>query len=82
VHGRYDVVCPLQNAWDLHKAWPQSKLVISPNSGHSAYEPENAAALVEATRRVPLMLRAQRAGEPSGFRSRKYRPAQTFASIS
>jgi proline iminopeptidase len=49
VHGRYDVVCPVQNAWDLHKAWPQSKLVISPNSGHSAYEPENAAALVEAT---------------------------------
>ena len=49
VHGRYDVVCPLQNAWDLHRAWPQSKLVISPNSGHSAYEPENIAALVEAT---------------------------------
>ncbi len=23
VHGRYDVVCPLQNAWDLHKAWPK-----------------------------------------------------------
>jgi len=49
VHGRYDVVCPLQNAWDLQRAWPQSKLVISPNSGHSAYEPENAAALIEAT---------------------------------
>ena len=49
VHGRYDVVCPLQNAWDLHRAWPASKLVISPNSGHSAYEAENAAALVEAT---------------------------------
>ena len=49
VHGRYDVVCPIQNAWDLHKAWPGSKLVISPNSGHSAYEAENAAALVEAT---------------------------------
>jgi proline iminopeptidase len=49
VHGRYDVVCPIQSAWDLHKAWPGSKLVISPNSGHSAYEAENAAALVEAT---------------------------------
>jgi len=49
VNGRYDVVCPLQNAWDLLKAWPGAKLVISPNSGHSAYEPENAAALVEAT---------------------------------
>jgi proline iminopeptidase len=49
VHGRYDVVCPLQNAWDLHKAWPESRLVISPGAGHSAFEPENAASLVEAT---------------------------------
>ena len=49
VHGRYDVVCPLQNAWDLHKAWPQAKLLITPGSGHSAFEPENTAALVEAT---------------------------------
>jgi proline iminopeptidase len=49
VHGRYDVVCPIQNAWELHKAWPGSKLVISPSAGHSAYEPENASALVEAT---------------------------------
>jgi proline iminopeptidase len=49
VHGRYDVVCPVQNAWELHKAWPGSKLLISPSAGHSAYEPENAAALVEAT---------------------------------
>jgi len=49
VHGRYDVVCPIRNAWDLHKAWPQAKLVITPGSGHSAFEPENAAALVAAT---------------------------------
>jgi proline iminopeptidase len=49
VHGRYDVVCPIQNAWELQKAWPQAKLLISPSAGHSAYEPENAAALVEAT---------------------------------
>ncbi|MFT3805909.1 prolyl aminopeptidase [Arenimonas sp.] len=49
VHGRYDVVCPLQNAWDLCKVWPQAKLVITPGSGHSAFEPENTAALVEAT---------------------------------
>ena len=49
VHGRYDVVCPVQNAWDLHKAWPEAKLAISPSAGHSAFEPENASALVEAT---------------------------------
>jgi hypothetical protein len=27
VHGRYDVVCPIQNAWDLHKAWPKAELL-------------------------------------------------------
>jgi proline iminopeptidase len=49
VHGRYDVVCPLHNAWELHKAWPDAKLMISPTSGHSAFEAENTHSLVEAT---------------------------------
>jgi proline iminopeptidase len=49
VHGRYDVVCPVQNAIDLHAMWPEAKLVISPASGHAAFEAENTAALVEAT---------------------------------
>ncbi|QCO68262.2 prolyl aminopeptidase [Luteimonas yindakuii] len=51
VHGRYDVVCPVQNAWDLHRAWPKSELVITPASGHSAFEAENVDALVQATDR-------------------------------
>ncbi|WP_058835429.1 prolyl aminopeptidase [Luteimonas abyssi] len=54
VHGRYDVVCPAQNAWDLHKAWPKSDLVITPASGHSAFEPENVDALVQATDRFAV----------------------------
>jgi proline iminopeptidase len=49
VHGRYDVVCPVQNAIDLHAVWPEAKLVISPASGHAAFEAENTSALVEAT---------------------------------
>lgn len=49
VHGRYDVVCPIENAWDLHKVWPKATLVISPASGHSAFEAENTDALVRAT---------------------------------
>jgi proline iminopeptidase len=49
VHGRYDVVCPIQNAFDLHAAWPEAKLVVAPTSGHSAFEPEISSALVEAT---------------------------------
>ncbi|MEO6137794.1 MAG: prolyl aminopeptidase [Luteimonas sp.] len=51
VHGRYDVVCPVQSAWDLHKAWPDAELMISPTSGHSAFEAENIDALVRATDR-------------------------------
>jgi proline iminopeptidase len=38
VQGRYDVVCPMKSAWDLHTAWPQSQLKIIPNAGHSAME--------------------------------------------
>ncbi len=49
VHGRYDVVCPVQNAWDLHLAWPKAQLEITPASGHSAFEVENIDALVRAT---------------------------------
>jgi len=51
VHGRYDVVCPVQNAFDLHGAWPKSELRVSPLSGHSAFEAENVDGLVAATER-------------------------------
>jgi proline iminopeptidase len=49
VQGRYDVVCPLRSAWDLHRAWPEANLVVVPEAGHSALEPGNARALVAAT---------------------------------
>lgn len=48
VHGRYDVVCPLGSAWELHRAWPRSQLRIIPDAGHSASEPGIRSALVEA----------------------------------
>ncbi len=49
VHGRYDVVCPVKNAWDLHKAWPESTLHIIQDAGHAADEPGILDALVKAT---------------------------------
>lgn len=49
VHGRYDVICPPRNAWRLHRAWPESKLVFVDDAGHSASEPGILRALVEAT---------------------------------
>jgi proline iminopeptidase len=51
VQGRYDVVCPAESAWALHRAWPEADFVITPDSGHSAFEPPNNRALVAATDR-------------------------------
>ncbi len=49
VHGRYDVVCPVEQAWALHRAWPESRLQIIADAGHSAAEPGIVDALVAAT---------------------------------
>lgn len=49
VQGRYDVVCPIDSAWALHRAWPEADFIVSPDSGHSAFEPGNSRALVAAT---------------------------------
>lgn len=49
VQGRYDVVCPATSAWELHKAWPEAKFTIIPDSGHAAAEPGTRSALIEAT---------------------------------
>ncbi len=54
VQGRYDVVCPMRSAWDLHRAFPEAELIISPASGHSAFEPENRSSLIETTDRFRL----------------------------
>jgi len=51
VHGRYDVVCPVENAWDLHRAWPEAELKIIANSGHSLSEVGIVDALIDATDR-------------------------------
>ena len=49
VHGRYDMVCPLDNAHALHQRWPGSELNIIRDAGHAASEPGIADALVRAT---------------------------------
>jgi proline iminopeptidase len=38
IHGRFDMVCPLDNAWALHQAWPASELFIVRDAGHSDHE--------------------------------------------
>ncbi len=51
VQGRYDVVCPIRTAEDLHRAWPEADYVVVPDAGHSAMEPGIRRALVAATER-------------------------------
>jgi proline iminopeptidase len=49
VQGRYDVVCPMRSAWDLHCAWPQAQFVVVADAGHSAMEVGITSALVQAS---------------------------------
>jgi proline iminopeptidase len=51
VQGRYDLICPLRSAWELHRAWPAAELRIVPDAGHAAFERGIRSALVEATDR-------------------------------
>lgn len=55
VQGRYDVVCPIMSAWDLHLAWPEAALHIIQDAGHSVSEPGIVSALVEATDQFRLL---------------------------
>lgn len=51
IQGRYDVVCPMDSAWALHRAWPEAELIVVPDAGHAAYEPGISRALIAATDR-------------------------------
>ena len=49
IQGRYDLVCPPAAAWQLHRAWPGSRLEWVPGAGHSASEPGITDALMRAS---------------------------------
>jgi proline iminopeptidase len=49
VQGRYDLVCPIETADELGRAWPEAEYVVVPDAGHSAMEPGIRSALIEAT---------------------------------
>lgn len=51
VQGRYDVVCPMKTAWDLHKTWPEAEFIVVDDAGHSATEPGIVDALIKASDR-------------------------------
>lgn len=49
VQGRYDVVCPMTIAWDLHRRWPEARFEVVPDAGHAAMERGTTDRLVTAT---------------------------------
>ena len=49
VQGRYDMICPLETAYKLHKAWPEADYVAVPDAGHSAFDPALRSRLIQAT---------------------------------
>lgn len=52
VHGRYDMVCPVETADRLARAWPEAEFTIVPDAGHSALEPGTRTALLNAVERL------------------------------
>jgi proline iminopeptidase len=69
VQGRYDVVCPIQTAWELHSRWPEADFRVVPDAGHSALEPGTTHELVGATDRFARAA-ASRGGAARGRRGR------------
>ncbi|RMJ01762.1 Proline iminopeptidase [Marinobacter litoralis] len=54
VHGRYDMVCPLDNAFALSAAWPEAELQIIRDAGHSASEPAIVDALIRGVEQIAV----------------------------
>jgi proline iminopeptidase len=59
IHGRYDMVCPLDNATTLHENWPAAELYVVRDAGHSAQEPGITDALIRATDDLAKELRGE-----------------------
>ena len=55
VHGRYDLVCPFDQALLLHQHLPQSELIVSETAGHASSEPETRDKLIAATQNILLL---------------------------
>ncbi|MDG2500761.1 MAG: prolyl aminopeptidase [Porticoccaceae bacterium] len=59
VHGRYDMVCPVNQAFELSYAWPEAKLKIIADAGHSSSEPGTTDALLCATEQLAHQIKTE-----------------------
>ena len=56
IQGRYDVLCPIETAYGLHKMWPEADYVIVADGGHSVRNPSIRSRLIEATEQAKRLL--------------------------
>ena len=56
VQGRYDAVCPIISADDLHHAWPQAEYIVIEDAGHSVWEPGIQETLIKTTEKFKTMI--------------------------
>lgn len=56
IHGRYDVVCKIENAFTLDSQWANGQLQVIPAAGHSGFEPAIADALCRASDEMAVFL--------------------------
>ncbi|MBM3523658.1 MAG: prolyl aminopeptidase [Alphaproteobacteria bacterium] len=57
VHGRYDMICPIDGAFALAAAWPEARFTIVPDAGHAGSDPGIRHALIEAMDDLAARLR-------------------------
>ncbi|ARN85370.1 prolyl aminopeptidase [Candidatus Nucleicultrix amoebiphila] len=57
VHGRYDIVCPIISAYELHQVWPEAEFIIVPTGGHAGFDPAIMRELLKATEKFKTILR-------------------------
>jgi proline iminopeptidase len=55
IQGRYDLVCPMITAWELHKAWQEAEFIIVPDAGHAISEPGMINAIIKASDRFATL---------------------------
>ncbi len=55
VQGRYDVVCPMISAWELHQTWQEAEFIVVDDAGHSMSEPGIKDALIRASDRFATL---------------------------
>ncbi len=56
VHGRYDMICPSEQAFEVYERWQECQLHIVRDAGHAQQEPGIVDNLIKATREFAIKL--------------------------